>query len=183
MKANRGFTLIEVMVVLSILAIIAILAYNFFGGTMREATLTQAITQIAKDMTTLNDAADKYYIEYGSKPGPFDVTFQNDLLSSGMIKAIPVPPPHTRRPIGSGEAYWVAPDYWDFTGDGVADDVIGLDVTVEACDAFNAKYTQWSAAWNYTDNANTSPVGAAIYCEVMNGASTYGTIYRTSFAN
>ncbi len=57
MKNNRAFTLIEVMVVLSILALIAILAYNFFGSTMKEATVSQAATKIYNDLRVISDAA------------------------------------------------------------------------------------------------------------------------------
>ena len=45
-KKMQGFTLIEVMVVLSILALVAILAYSFFGNTMKSDDMNDATSFI-----------------------------------------------------------------------------------------------------------------------------------------
>lgn len=84
---KQAFTLIEVMVVLSILSIIAILAYNFFGGTMKEATLKQQVTKLYNDLRVLDDASNEYYRKNGSFP-----SVEADIVTAGIIKALPTPP-------------------------------------------------------------------------------------------
>lgn len=84
---RKAFTLIEVMVVLSILAIIAILAYNFFGGTMKEATLKNNAVKFWRAATILDAATSEYYRKNGSYPAN-----TGDLVSAGIIKAVPEVP-------------------------------------------------------------------------------------------
>jgi prepilin-type N-terminal cleavage/methylation domain-containing protein len=84
MKNNRAFTLIEVMVVLSILTIIAILAYNFFGSTMKEAAEKQKSVEIYRALNVLADGFDLYYAKNGT-----ETTFWPDLLTDGIIKSNP----------------------------------------------------------------------------------------------
>lgn len=84
MRSNKAFTLIEVMVVLSILALIAILAYNFFGGTMKEAKLKRDATVIYEGLRAVTDASELYYIKNSAWPANL-----NDLVSGGFLKSVP----------------------------------------------------------------------------------------------
>ena len=137
MRRNKGFTLIEVMVVLSILAIIAILAYNFFGSTMKEATLKQQVTKLYNDLRTFDDAAALYFTKNGSHPANIDA-----LVSAGIIKAIPAPPSSLAAiPYDHLATYAKYPDNND-AGDTSESDrafslEVGAGISDELCSAFN----------------------------------------------
>jgi prepilin-type N-terminal cleavage/methylation domain-containing protein len=154
MRINRAFTLIEVMVVLSILAIIAILAYNFFGNTMKEARLSADATKIYNDLTAIATAYEKIMMETGSyiiptgNPDVTGISAFPEFLNEGGLKAIPAPP-------ASGEdllsiniwpyAYGIlAGDNVDLGGPTVATDpALNLpDVDSELCDFYNEKYSE-----------------------------------------
>ena len=131
MKNNRAFTLIEVMVVLSILALIAILAYNFFGGTMKEASEKQAITKIFNDMRTLDDAYRLYQVKTGSTPSTRAV-----MVSSGVLKSEPNP-----------DSNYITNYIWDYQDSNYSlpttalDDAIwGSNIPAAICKSWNEKY-------------------------------------------
>lgn len=81
---TRAFTLIEVMVVLTILALIAILAYNFFGNVARDAKLSANATRLHQILRTTSDALELYHKDYGALPA--DV---QDLVPAGYLKEVP----------------------------------------------------------------------------------------------
>lgn len=137
---KKGFTLIEVMVVLSILAIIAILAYNFFGGTMKEAQLSQKVTKVMRDMQVISDAWEQWSMDngnYTSEPSNAWVT----LVSDGYLRSWPTPPSGTAI-CGGGTcngmySYLTVGSYEDYDNDGTSDAAISLeDLTTEFCTEF-----------------------------------------------
>lgn len=144
---KKAFTLIEVMVVLSILAIIAILAYNFFGGTMKDANSKQAITKIYNDLRVIDDAVSKYEIDNGTLPPDL-----NTLVTSGIIKAIPQPPQQCWDGSG-GFGYDYYPDYdvdMDADLNTVDDAATSLPNTNQSCaEDFNAAYNDISGIYVY----------------------------------
>lgn len=154
MKNTRAFTLIEVMVVLSILAIIAILAYNFFGSTMREAAIKQQATNLRKQIQTMENA----FLEYVRKTGdirPSNPTFDSEVISLGILKEIPKPdlaiktdPADSACPIANapgGTRGWTL-YYFDFYG-GSGEEVMThiYCVNDEVCKAYNEMYTTLGA--------------------------------------
>lgn len=155
---KKGFTLIEVMVVLSVLAIIAILAYNFFGGTMKEATVTQAAAKIADDMRVLDDGWNKYYIDNSAEPANIAA-----LVTAGTLKAVPSPPSNG---VAEAATVYVAADaVHTMSGTTSNDTLIYLDgVTADVCTEVNERYTDLGATVpDYTTatfnalNTNTGP--------------------------
>lgn len=57
MRAQRGFTLIELMIAVAIMAIIAGIAFTAFSGSGRDSRHARAIA----DLTALNDAMGRLY--------------------------------------------------------------------------------------------------------------------------
>lgn len=57
MQRQRGFTLIEIMLVVAILAIVASIAFSAFSDTSKDSTRVRAIA----DISALNDAVERYY--------------------------------------------------------------------------------------------------------------------------
>lgn len=91
MKAKSAFTLIEVMIVLSILSIIVILAYNFFGSTIKDASEKQLLLQTHNEMQAIAVAYEQYVIRYGkemdsglSYPAKMDLLVTEGLLREAM---------------------------------------------------------------------------------------------------
>ena len=63
-KAQEGFTLIEIMVVILILGLLATLVVQSLRGAIDKAKRTKAMADIAE----LKTALDRYYIDSGSYP-------------------------------------------------------------------------------------------------------------------
>ena len=63
-KAQEGFTLIEIMVVIAIIGLLATLVVQSLRGATDKAKRTKAMADIAE----LKTALDRYYIDNGSYP-------------------------------------------------------------------------------------------------------------------
>ena len=82
-RKARGFTLLELMIVISILVILALIAMAQYNKTVlaaREATLRE-------DLFTMRKMIDQYAADKGKLPQSLD-----DLVSAGYIQEIPVDP-------------------------------------------------------------------------------------------
>ena len=83
LRSARGFTLLELMIVISILVILALIAmaqYNRTVQAAREATLRE-------DLYTMRRMIDQYAADKGKLPQSLD-----DLRSAGYIHDIPIDP-------------------------------------------------------------------------------------------
>jgi len=82
-KKSNGFTLVELLVVLSILALLLTLAVPKYFTSIdkaKDATLKQ-------DLNTLRESLDKYYADNGQYPKTLD-----DLVEHKYIRKLPVDP-------------------------------------------------------------------------------------------
>jgi general secretion pathway protein G len=92
-KANKGFTLVELMVVLTIVALLlSIVVPDYIGRTRRaeEAVLKE-------NLTVMRDALDKHYADAGKYP-----TAIEDLVTKRYLRSIP------KDPFTNSEGTWVA---------------------------------------------------------------------------
>ena len=83
LDGHGGFTLIELMIVVSIAAILVTLAEPSFRGAVvkaKEAVLKQ-------DLFTMRDAIDQYRADQGQYPASLD-----ELKSKGYLKRMPIDP-------------------------------------------------------------------------------------------
>ncbi|MGI6629229.1 MAG: competence type IV pilus major pilin ComGC [Bacillota bacterium] len=92
-KNERGFTLVELMVVVSILAILSSIAIPRFTGQKQKAEEMKTNADIA----ILQNAVDMYFFDHGVYP---DDT--SDLVSAGYLREDPVK--------NDGDTYDIGPD-------------------------------------------------------------------------
>jgi general secretion pathway protein G len=83
MKSIKGFTLIELMVVLTIIALLLSVAVPDYIGRMRRAE--EAV--LKENLTVMRDALDKHYADAGRYPQSLD-----ELVSKRYLRAIPSDP-------------------------------------------------------------------------------------------
>ena len=83
MKKRSGFTLVELMVVLTVIALLLSVVVPDYIGRMR--TAEEAV--LRENLTMMRDALDKHYADAGRYPGALD-----DLVSKRYLRAIPQDP-------------------------------------------------------------------------------------------
>ena len=92
MNNKRGFTLVELMVVLTIIALLLSVVVPDYVGRVRKAE--EAV--LKENLVVMRDALDKHYADAGKYPAALD-----DLVAKSYLRAIP-PDPFTQSP-----ATWV----------------------------------------------------------------------------
>ena len=82
-RCQRGFTLLELMIVVGIIAILASLAAPYYRGAKRKAQ--EAV--LREDLWILRDVIDQYYADKGQYPASLE-----ELVTVGYIRKVPVDP-------------------------------------------------------------------------------------------
>jgi general secretion pathway protein G len=83
MKKQAGFTLVELLVVLTIIALLLSLVVPNYVGRVRHAE--EAVLQ--ENLTLMRDALDKHYADAGQYPRALE-----DLVTKRYLRAIPKDP-------------------------------------------------------------------------------------------
>ena len=92
MKSNRGFTLVELMVVLTVIALLLSVVVPDYVGRMQRAE--EAVLQ--ENLTVMRDALDKHYADAGKYP-----TRLEELVAKRYLRSIP------KDPFTQSAASWV----------------------------------------------------------------------------
>ena len=82
-RKTRGFTLVELMVVLAVIALLLSVVVPDYMGRMRRAE--EAVLQ--QNLALMRDALDKHYADAGKYPGSLD-----ELVTKRYLRAIPQDP-------------------------------------------------------------------------------------------
>jgi general secretion pathway protein G len=83
MRTTRGFTLVELMVVLTVIALLLSVVVPDYVGRMRRAE--EAV--LKENLVVMRDALDKHYADAGKYPGSLD-----ELVAKRYLRAIPQDP-------------------------------------------------------------------------------------------
>lgn len=82
-RANAGFTLVELMVVMAIIALLLSLALPRYFNHLESARETI----LKQDLVVMRDAIDKYHSDRGRYPDSLD-----ELVSARYLRSVPVDP-------------------------------------------------------------------------------------------
>jgi len=82
-NSQRGFTLVELIIVMSLIAILAAIAVPIY----RQSLVHSKESTLHEELYTLRDAIDKFTLDKNRAPQSLD-----DLVSAGYIHAIPKDP-------------------------------------------------------------------------------------------
>lgn len=127
-RSARGFTLIEFMVVLSILALIAVLGYSYFGVLIHEARLSSEATKVHNSLLALVANSQEYIRRNGQPvPGAHLDSYDGGMFDYLELKALSSEP---------------ADEYQDFTGGRTAETKdYSFDNNTESMDSANGAST------------------------------------------
>ena len=92
MKRFRGFTLVELMVVLAVIALLLSVVVPDYVGRMRRAE--EAV--LKENLTLMRDSLDKHYADTGRYPNSLD-----ELVAKHYLRSIP------KDPFTQSESTWV----------------------------------------------------------------------------
>lgn len=168
MRRFRGFTLIEVMIVLSILAVISVLAYNHFGTVSAEAKDKQLAAKLYSDFQMYDDAIEMLSLKLGRDPiatgnGGFGSL---DLDDHGILKGASRYAPSEAME-GSEQYYAYHNTIQNIGGSPATDQYLYLTgVKKSVCRKFNAQYSPLGdTIWDrVAESYNYPPVGSGPYC-------------------
>ncbi|HOO92659.1 MAG TPA: prepilin-type N-terminal cleavage/methylation domain-containing protein, partial [Opitutales bacterium] len=127
MRKNRGFTLVEIMIVVVIIALLVAIAIPAFERARRNSH----ISAMVNDMRNLEHGADQYYIEAGASSVPIArLVGQNNYVKKVKFNVSHYgPTPLTRTTTsmtGKSPAGYTA--VYNFTLGGSTDTLPGMDV-------------------------------------------------------
>ena len=93
MKSQKGFTLVELMVVLTVIALLLSVVVPDYVGRVRRAE--EAVLQ--ENLALMRDALDKHYADAGKYPGSLE-----ELVAKRYLRTIP------KDPFTQSASTWVA---------------------------------------------------------------------------
>lgn len=115
LRNNKGFTLVEMLVVLALVAVVAGLAFSVMGDTFSDSSIKAAATKVGDDMRQVSDASKNYQAQKAS-----NAAATSDLVTGGYLTMMPSPPSQS----GGGSYVWDTATYTNTWKTAAADTVV-----------------------------------------------------------
>lgn len=121
-KRKKGFTLIELIIVILAIAFILAIFVALFSKPLKQMSVGSAVEKVSNDMRQISDAWQRLYVEKG-----IATTNITDLKDQGVLSDIPLPPSRAKADNYNGTfAYTIAQvdtNKYAIDLDGVSNDV------------------------------------------------------------
>jgi prepilin-type N-terminal cleavage/methylation domain-containing protein len=125
MQNQKGFTLVEMLIVLVLIGLAVALMVGIFGNPFSNASIDSAATRVIDDLRSIEGAAQAYKVKEAATPADIAA-----LVTKGYLKTTPVPPSAL-----SGSTYTMALGTYKTSGE---DMIATLDkVKDDICKAIN----------------------------------------------
>ncbi|MCL5237740.1 MAG: type II secretion system GspH family protein [Nitrospirae bacterium] len=92
-REQKGFTLVEIVVIIALLAIVALIVFQIFGNPFKQSSTDGNTTQIFEQFRAVEQGASQYYA-LNMKETPDIAT----LTTAGILKTLPAPTTSAREP-------------------------------------------------------------------------------------
>jgi len=140
---EAGFTMVEMLIVIALIGLIIAFLFSKLGNSFTSAATSQAATQIADDMRSINDATQKYSIEKASNATGFADLATASNGGGPFLAMTPVSP----STIGSPAYTWdSATNVW---GTVMADTSVKITIpaaNIGVCQAINFQFAGAASA-------------------------------------
>ncbi len=158
LRNEKGFTLLELLIVIIVLALIAVLLFSFLGNPLQKTSVQSSAVQIADNLRVLDEAWNQYYVSKTTEPASIDA-----IVTEGILKAKPEPPSAAKKSGYSGTfAYTVDTTNYNLGGSTTKDTVILLEgITDDVCKKINHLY---AGAGENDAIPNAVTTGKSIQC-------------------
>jgi len=144
-RNQKGFTLIEVLIVIILLGIIITFMFKYGGNIFSNASTQSSASKIVDDFRVIDDAASRYQMDKAANATALSgaaTTLTVAVTSSGTpyLSSIPTPPSSG---VTTGSSYtWDNATYTNTWGTAAADTVIALTTitSTEVCSEINRQF-------------------------------------------
>lgn len=126
-KDKKGFTLLELMIVVAIIGILATLAQPAFKG----AVMKSKEAALRENLFNIRSVLDQYYADNGSYPNSL-----NDLVDKGYMRGLPKDPM-------TGTATWREVPYLSAEGSSDSGGIYDVHSSSDAVGLNGVPYSEW----------------------------------------
>lgn len=155
-----GFTIVELLITISVLLLMAGLMFSVFGNPLTKASTDTSIGKITNDLRVLDDGINKYINDKTAEPSSLAA-----LVSEGQLKALPIAPSNAKDSAYVGTYAYSIETATNITGSATNDIAIKLTgVTTAVCQGINEKYSDIGSTVPTTVTA-----GKAVQCYQPSG--------------
>jgi prepilin-type N-terminal cleavage/methylation domain-containing protein len=169
-RKESGFTLLEILVVITVIGIVIATLIGIFGNPLADATTRNAASQVSNHLRSISDGANYFFVRTTTRA---TTMAQLTTGAAATLTSPPVPPPHARSTAHTGTyAYALNTTTYTQWRTTAPDTVVVLEgLTDESCRTFNEMYAGSATIFTAVQaNRNIQcirPAGAAFATALM----------------
>lgn len=154
LKSKKGFSLVELLVVITIIAILSVVAYTAVGGNTVKARDSKRI----QDLSTIQSALELYFVEFSAYPNsPLTIGANTGSPNTNLIprKYLSTIPQDPKQP--------VTDYYYNVVGQGY---VLGAVLENDGIVGNYKSYVVGNLDSGFVNDGNDNPAGSGSACQV-----------------